>query len=281
MTGKTALSIAVAIAAASAVCFASPESEAASQARSVHVMWDLPRDAVEVKGTVTVAEEQTNSYFMVIGFDGGYMGLQNYMGQHIGIFSIWDPAADEFDLAAREADVAEHDRARVTFSAKDVMVSRFDGEGTGAKTVFNCDWAVGSPMSFRVTAEPDGEDRTLFTGYIGDHGGEEKIASISRQNGRNGAYFRNIHSFIEDFWRNGHSRTLVRRAEFTGFEARSETDGRFHRPRRARFTADHNLLKTVDAGRTPGGAFLQTGGDTVNSHIKVGSDFLLDEPSES
>jgi hypothetical protein len=275
---------AAALAAAASLClFAaqpdpsdSGEEQAKRQARSVHLRWQgLPQDANEVSGTVKIIQEQTNSYFMVLGFDGGYMGLQNLDGEHVGIFSIWDPVGNARDWKARADAVHEDFRAKVVYSAPGVFVSRFGGEGTGAKTMFGCPWKVGSPMSFRVTAEPDGPGRALFTCYVGDGKEEEKVAAISRISGAKPPSIPNVHSFVEDFWRNGKSKDLVRRAEFTNYRAKSPSADGAVAPTGAAFTADENTLKTIDAGPVPGGAFLQTGGDTKNSTVPVFTIFQL------
>ena len=259
------------------------DQEARRQARSVHLTWGgLPTNAVEVVGTVKITEEQTNSYFMVIGFDGGYMGLQNVRGEHVGIFSVWDPESNEFNFSAKGSDVAKEKQANVVFAAEHVNVSRFGGEGTGAKTMFGCNWKIGEPVRFRVTAEPYGDDRTLITGYIGNGDGssETKVASISKLRHGKPNCIRHVYSFVEDFWRNGLSKTLVRRAEFTGFAAKGPDDKEFGRATMAAFTADHNTLMTIDAGPVPGGGFLQTGGDTKNEHVPLRSAFRIDWSQE-
>ena len=159
----------------------SGEMEAKRQARSVHLFWQgIQKDATEVVGSVKVTQDQTNSYYMVIGFDGGYMGIQNVGGHHVGIFSIWDPVGHAFDFAAKPDDVAESLRAKVLYSAPNVSVSRFGGEGTGAKTMFGTNWEVGRDVYFRIKTEMDGADRIKFTGFIGDGKKELKIATISR-----------------------------------------------------------------------------------------------------
>jgi len=256
----------------------SGEEQAKRQARSVHLHWaGIPTNAVEVVGSVKVTEEQTNSYFMVIGFDGGYMGIQNFLGQHVGIFSIWDPVGDAFDFGAKEHDVDEKMRASVKFAANNVIVSRFGGEGTGAKTMFGCNWKVGETIRFRITAEPDGADRTLFTGYVGNDSGEEKIAAISRLHHGAPSTVRHVHSFVEDFWRNGLSKALVRRAEFFGFAGRAQGETGLSRAVAAKFTGDSNTLMTIDAGPVKGGGFLQTGGETKNEHVPIYGVFRIEQ----
>lgn len=248
----------------------SGEVEAQRQARSVHLHWGgILEGATDVVGYVNVTESQTNSYYMVIGFDGGYMGIQNVNGTHVGIFSIWDPVGHAFDFKARPDDVVEGLRAKVLYSDARVNVSRFGGEGTGAKTMFRYDWKTGSKVRFRITAEPDGNDRIKFTGYIGEGKDEMKIATISRLSHGKKPVVKGVYSFVEDFWRNGYSKTLVRRAEFTGFASRvSEKDG-YTPANAARFTADGNKLMTIDAGPVKGGGFLQTGGKTENKTVKL------------
>lgn len=258
--------------------FAAPsgEEQAARQARSVHLMWKgLDREAREVRGTVKVTESQTNSYFMVIGFNGGYFGLQDVHGFPVGIFSVWDPVGHANDEKARADQVPENLRAKVLYSDPNVHVTRFGGEGTGAKTMFGCSWRTGVPVGFRVTADADGADRTAYTGYIGDGTNEFKIATISVLNHGVKPKLAGVYSFVEDFWRNGHSKTVSRRAEFTRFASRGpdRADETWHPASGACFTADNNTLKSIDAGPVPGGAFLQTGGGTKNVTVPLWSDF--------
>lgn len=255
----------------------SGEVEAKRQARSVHLHWGgIVDGATDVTGYVNVTADQTNSYYMVIGFDGGYMGIQNVNGVHIGIFSIWDPVGHAFDFKAKPDDVVDGLRAKVLYSDPKVNVSRFGGEGTGAKTMFRYDWKVGSKVRFRIVTEPDGADRIKFTGYIGEGANEMKIAVISRLSHGKKPVVRGVYSFVEDFWRNGHSKTLVRRAEFTAFASRAKADDKYTPATSARFTADGNKLMTIDAGPVKGGGFLQTGGKTENKTVPLGKRFEID-----
>ncbi len=248
--------------------------EAMRQARSVHLFWHgIQKDATEVVGSVKVTQNQTNSYYMVIGFDGGYMGIQNVGGRHVGIFSIWDPVGHAHDYSARADAVAESLRAKVLYSDPSVHVTRFGGEGTGAKTMFISNWEVGRDVYFRIQSESDGKDRTKFTGYIGDGKKEMKIATISRLNHGKKPVISGVYSFVEDFWRNGHSKTLVRRAEFTKFASRVNANEPFKPCTGAYFSADGNTLMTIDAGPVKDGGFLQTGGKTENKTVPLWKSF--------
>ena len=76
--------------------------------------------------------------------------------------------------------------------------------------------------------------------------------------------------------RNGHSKTLVRRAEFTDFAMRGKGGGAPLVPMAgATFSADQNTLVTIDAGPVPGGAFLQTGGATENKTVPLWKAFRV------
>ena len=253
------------------------ERQAQRQARSVHLMWKSDvQEAREFVGTVTVTETQTNSYFMALGFDGGYFGIQDLRGGKVGIFSVWDPGSTGTEADAKESEVAADRRAKVLYSAPGVNVSRFGGEGTGAKTMFGCAWEVGKPVRFRVTAEADGPGRTAYTGYVGIGTNEMKVATISRESHGQPPAIVFPYSFVEDFMRNGHSKTLVRRAEFTDFAMRGKGEGAPLVPMTgATFSADQNTLVTIDAGPVPGGAFLQTGGATENKTVPLWKAFRV------
>ena len=245
-----------------------------SAARSVHLRYGpQAQNPVCAEATVTVTETQTNSYFMVLGWDAGYCGLQD-LGRHgkIFIFSVWEPG-DPFDMQARESDVPLEERAKVLFAAPNVEVYRFDREGTGAKTMANIDWKVGEPVSVRVEYEPDGEDRAIYGCWVKTKGGDwtpvAAISTICAKPSDRGVC--NIHSFIEDFWRNGWSATVSRRAEFRDIRSRSAgEDAEWVYAYAAMFTADRTPTENIDAGCTGDGAFfLKTGGSTTNEHVKL------------
>lgn len=242
------------------------------QARSVHLRYEPTEpNADAVRGVVTVTEVQTNSYYCLFGWDSGYCGIQDVNGRRILIFSVWDPG-DPFDFAAHPDHVAHDIRAKVLYAKEGVDVARFGGEGTGARTMTEIGWKVGEPVAIQIEAAPDGEDRTAFTCRARNlkTGAWETYATVStlchenRARGLNGIY-----SFVEDFWRNGHSATLSRRAEFARIETRSATTKNWLKADRAFFTGDGTPSMAIDAGLAPRGFFLQTGGATTNAHARL------------
>lgn len=250
----------------------SGEDLARRQARSVHLRYDpTERNADAVRGVVTVTEVQTNSYYCLFGWDCGYCGIQDVNGRRVLIFSVWDPG-DPMDFAAHPDQVAHDVRAKVLYAKEGVDVARFGGEGTGARTMTETGWKVGDHVAIQIEAKPDGEDRTAFTCRARNlkTGAWETLATVStirhetRACGINGIY-----SFVEDFWRNGHSATLSRRAEFSRIETRSPTTKKWLKAERAFFTGDGTPSLAIDAGLAPRGFFLQTGGATTNAQTRL------------
>lgn len=243
------------------------------QARSVHLFYGpqakLPESAMV---TLKVKETFENSFFMAIGWESGYFGLQDWHDYNIFIFSIWEPG-NPHDYEAKEGDVKEENRARIVYAAENVLTERFEHEGTGAKAYGDIAWKVGEPISFRVDAEPDGDDRMIFTGYVKmrDEKDWYKLASISticKDPEVRGVC--NVYSFVEDFWRNGESAKASRTAEFSDIKTREKGSDKWVKANMARFTADATRTNNIDAGPTgDGAAFLKTGGATTNEHVKL------------
>lgn len=256
------------------------EELAKRQARSVHLYYGPEvQNAIAAQGTVTVTETQTNSYYMVLGWSTGYCGIQDWGSHKVFIFSVWEPS-DPYDFKAKADDVKEEIRAKVLYSGEGVNVSRFGGEGTGAKTLTDINWQVGKGVTARIESAPDGADRTAYTCYIHleqDGTSQEclsswrKIATIStlnnpsRKPGISG-----VHSFVEDFWRNTHSATIARRAEFSNVKCLAAGETTWREMTTACFTADPTPSNAIDAGRIgPKSFFLKTGGGTENKNAQL------------
>ena len=240
---------------------------APAAARSVHV-WHPAPPAQWVYGEVTVEKSVPGTYFSVIGFDGGYCGVQElYDGSKVAIFSVWDPG-DPFDFKARADGVDEKIRTKNLYAGEGVEVGRFGGEGTGGKSMMKFDWKVGEPCRFAVHVRRDGRSRAAFTGYVWRGGAWFKIATFSTLQTKGDPAIRGVFSFVEDFRRNGESARQVRRASFRNFFSRP-AGGEWKAIEDGRFTGDGNKLETVDAEVVENGFALATGGDTTNSHVRI------------
>lgn len=263
--------LAFAALAACTLAFAqSPEEQAARQCRSVHLHYDgvPPATAAAVEATVTHSAPGT--YFCLIGFNGGYCGIQELAnGSHVAIFSVWDPG-DHFDFAAHPEETDEAVRTKVLYGGEGVAVSRFGGEGTGGKSMMPFPWEVGKPVRMAVTSAPYGDHRTAYTCWIWRPEQEAwfRMATFATLVGGDRGRITGVYSFIEDFRRNVESRDRVRSALFSRLFA--SADGKaWIAARRARFTADANALMTIDAEPAGAGFRLTTGGNTANDHVAL------------
>ncbi len=259
------------------VAFAAPTAEevAKRQARSVHLIYDTNGNgATAAMGTVKVTETQTNSYYAVLGWDCGYCGIQDSKAYgKILIFSVWDDT-DPLDFKANAELTREEARAKLVFADEGVNVARFGGEGTGVRTITDIGWKLGEPVTIRIERVMDGTNHISYTCFFrkGECKDWRKLAEISTlKNSKRGNGFGWLYSFVEDFWRNGLSATLARRAEFSGVATREAGSEKWIPVKGARFSADYNASMAIDAGALGNGAYyLQTGGSTRNERTKLG-----------
>lgn len=243
------------------------------QARSVHLTYlHSAKDVDSVKINLKVTESQMNSYFCALSWDGGYCGVQERWDGKWVIFSVWDPGSP-FDFKAKEGEVPKDIRANILYAGEGVEASRFEGEGTGAKSMKKYEWKVGEEIGFKIDVAPYGEDRLAYTCSLFDKGKGEyvRFASVSTMlHPGQKAVISEFYSFVEDFWRNYHSATLARSAEFSGVAAKSLGSGNWEKCRFAFFSADETPSTRIDAGKIDNSTFfLKTGGNTKNEHTKL------------
>lgn len=254
-----------------------PEELVKRQARSVHLVYaDCPKTGItSATATVTVRKSYPGSYFAALVWDTGYCGIQDLpSGDHVVIFSVWDPV-DPFDFSAKPETVHEDLQAKVLYTDPLMDVARFGGEGSGARTMAGFGWKEGQGVSFKVDSEEDGELRTKYTCYVrmadGSTGDWYKLATISTIRRKGIAKgLTTLYSFVEDFHRNYTSAKNDRRAEFSDICVFVE--GQWRKVETAYFSADNTPSKNVDAGKIPetGAFFLATGGETQNVTTQIG-----------
>lgn len=259
----------------SAALFAqSGEQQAARQARSVHLSyreWGKPAEIFYIEATAT--RFWPGSYLCLLAFDGGYAGVQEHVnGNHVAIFSVWDPG-DAFDFSKRPDEVDVRQRTKALYHGEGVRIKRFGGEGTGGQSMMDFAWRIGEPVRMAVSCAPDGAFRTAYTCWLWrpDRQAWFRMATFSTLVGGDKATLRGPYSFLEDFFRNVESKAHARTAIFGRLWAFS--DGAWHGAKSARFTADNNTLTTIDAGPSPEGFWLATGGDTANVTVPLWGTF--------
>ena len=242
--------------------------------RSVHLKFEAPESPV-FYNEVTVEQSAEGTYFCVCGFNQGYFGIQEQRpGKKVVIFSVWDPGKQDDPNSVDPA-------KRVKLVSKDdaVRVGRFGNEGTGGQSFLDLDWKPGETYRFLVKAKVDG-DRTAYSAYIAppDAKAWRHLATFSTL--ARGKLVGGYYSFIEDFRRNKVSATIERRAKFGEGYVQTK-DGRWLALTKARFTADSNPAKTIDAGVEGGRYFLATGGKVENAHVPLNKSMELRPPAEA
>ncbi len=249
---------------ASTVKAQSGEEQAKRQARSVHLIYQGYQGPEEVLYMETTVDQVApGSYICVVAFSEGYMGVQQLShGEHVAIFSVWEPGGVTF--GAKEKDVADAVRTKALYHGDFVHVSRFGGEGTGGKSMVGFKWEVGKPVIMAISRKPDGDTRTAYTGWIWmpDVQSWFQMATFSSLAGGKNAYLSDPYSFVEDFKRDVKSKEHVRSARFSRLWVHNGKA--WSASPYAQFSADNNTLKTIDAGPSAEGFWLATGGNTEN-----------------
>lgn len=247
------------------------ESLAGRACRSVHLGYSAPEGQAfycEIK----VEQSAPGTYFMVCGWNTGYFGIQEIgIGKKVVIFSVWDASRGN-----NPNQVERDKRVQVLHAGEDVAVSRFGGEGTGGKSMFDYDWQTGRTYRCLVTANPAGQ-RTEYAGYfyLPEKKQWKHLVTFSTITG--GQHLRGYYSFVEDFRRNVISAKQPRRAQFGNAWVQA-VDGKWESLQQARFTGDSNPAENIDAGTADGRFYLATGGDTKNSGTELRSTIKLERP---
>jgi len=231
--------------------------------RSVHLRYPAA-EGQAFYNEVTVEQSAPGTYFCACGFSKGYFGIQELAdGKKLVLFSVWDPGPQNDPKS-----VPEDRRVKVLHQGEEVRVGRFGHEGTGAQSFFDYDWKVGQPCRFLVPARPEAA-RTAYSAFFYLHDKKEwrRLATFSTLAGGN--LLSGYYSFVEDFRRNRVSLTEPRKASFANGLVRDRA-GNWSPLAEARFTADSNPAKNINAGVAEGAFFLATGGATSNTDTPLG-----------
>eukprot|EP00820_Chromera_velia_P010913 Cvel_22218.t1-p1 / transcript=Cvel_22218.t1 / gene=Cvel_22218 / organism=Chromera_velia_CCMP2878 / gene_product=hypothetical protein / transcript_product=hypothetical protein / location=Cvel_scaffold2160:29640-32163(+) / protein_length=193 / sequence_SO=supercontig / SO=protein_coding / is_pseudo=false len=185
-----------------------------SAACSVHLAHQPPEggDVEAFYNEVTVEKTAECTFFMTSGWVRGYSGIQELNnGQTCAIFSVWDEGSEMYAGTDDHTQTKLEDRVQVIYGAPDCSVSRFGGEGTGAKCMFKppigdrC-WVPGKTYGLLVTSAPytndKGMPRHLYSGHFWDPEKGWKHLATFEVGGR-GPPLKNFYSFVEDFKRTG------------------------------------------------------------------------------
>jgi hypothetical protein len=242
---------------------ASTTSATFRAARSVHLGWEAPPGDV-FYNEMTVEKSVPGSYFMAVGWNTGYFGIQEITSEKkVVIFSVWDPTKGDDPKA-----VPDEQRVEVLHQDPDVRIKRFGGEGTGGQCMWDFDWRAGETYRFVLRATVEHE-KTAYAAsfYLPLEKRWKHLATFRTRS--NGSALKGYYSFVEDFRRDTKSVGETRRARFdNGWVRTIVPSPRWVQLTRARFTASNATWESkenIDAGTVGGAFYLATGGDTSMS----------------
>ena len=232
-------------------------------APSIHLSYKPSPKAQLYYNEIEVTESVPGSFFMAIGFNQGYFGIQETnQGKKWFLFSIWD--SNSHDKNAQIADK----RVKVIHQDPKTRAQRFGGEGSGGQSFYDYDWKVGERVKFCLKIEDKG-DRRHYSAYI--YLSQEKrwvhmltFASIAPQ-----PHLSRFHSFVEDFKRDFASFHKHRGMKVFNSWIK-DLEGNWHYATDARFTRDGNPHTNITTF-TDGNAFYFGTGGKVDKEVKPGS----------
>ena len=242
-----------------ACCLDAAESKPPRAARSVHLGWSAP-DGEIFYNEMTVEQSTPGSYFMAVGWNTGYFGIQelNATTNKVVIFSVWDPTKGDNANA-----VPDEQRVELLHSDPGVRIKRFGGEGTGGQAMWSYNWRIGETNRLCLRATVQGDKTAYAASFFVPEEKRWKHLATFRTTTK-GSPLKGYYSFVEDFRRDTKSVNDVRRVRFGNGWVKSIA-GDWVALRHARFTASGaswEAKENINAGFSGHEFFLATGGDT-------------------
>ncbi len=239
-------------------------AEAPRAARSVHLGWPAPDSELFLLDMV-VEKSTPGSYFMACGWNTGYFGIQELTepGKKVAIFSVWDPTTGD-----DPQNVKTEDRVELLHQGDGVRIKRFGGEGTGGQCMTDFEWKPGETNRFMLHAKVEGA-KTAYAGYLWAPAEQQWRHLVTFRTRTGGTPLKGLYSFVEDFRRDGASAQDERRARYFNGWVKT-TAGEWLSLSRARFTAsgaEWESRDNIDAGLTPAGFYLATGGKVRSTRL--------------
>ncbi|EFJ33109.1 hypothetical protein SELMODRAFT_407288 [Selaginella moellendorffii] len=148
---------------------------------------------------VKQAEDPVNSYYMTNGFGDGYFGIQVISPtERRVLFSVWSNYNTE-----DPGQIPDDYKVKLVKKGTDVISGEFGNEGSGAQSYIQYMWNTDTVYRGLLTAEADGSDNTIFSGYFFlPESGWKLIARWNKP--KTGArLLTGLYSFVENFRSNG------------------------------------------------------------------------------
>lgn len=233
-------------------------------APSIHLNYKPSPKAQLYYNEIEVTESVPGSFFMAIGFNQGYFGIQETnQGKKWFLFSIWDSSSHDKNAQLKDKQV------KVIHQDPKTRAQRFGGEGSGGQSFYDYDWKVGERVKFCLKIE-DKDGRRHYSAYI--YLSQEKrwvhmltFASIAPQ-----PHLSRFHSFVEDFKRDFDSFYKHRGMKVYNSWIK-DLEGKWHYVTDARFTRDGNPHTNITA-YTDKDAFYFGSGGKVEKEVSPGAE---------
>lgn len=231
-------------------------------APSIHLSYKVPHASVYYN-EIEVTKSAPGSFFMGIGFNQGYFGIQEpAQGKKHFIFSIWD--SNDHDKNAQ----TEDKRVKVIHHDKGTRFQRFGHEGSGGQSFYDYDWQIGQKIRLALKIEDKGE-RRHYSSYIYITEKKKWVHMLTFSSIAPQKHLSRFHSFVEDFRRNYESFTWHRGMKVHQVWAKG-LDGKWHYGQQSRFTRDGNPHTNITAYEEDGAFYFGTGG-TVDQEVAPGT----------
>lgn len=156
---------------------------------STHWFYTMPTtaDIEYFYNEVQVDKAVNTSYYMMNGFEQGYMGIQQVAdGSHKVLFSVWSDASD-----------VDGTRPTIERQGVDITFNKFDNEGSGRSCWMNFDWKEGQTYKALVKITPNSDNTTTFTAYFFNGSEWKLMAALKRP--KTSVHYTSPYSFLENF----------------------------------------------------------------------------------
>ncbi len=167
---------------------------------SCHLAYDTGKYGKDLEWAmidVMVPEQfdQVGSYYMALGFTGGYFGFQNNSANRRQVlFSVWNSVDDD-----DPNNVAPNHQTHVVCHGDGVTAKNFGNEGSGKQTFIKVDWRPNVPYKFLLHACRKDSTSTDYSAWFYDTPQDKWIfmATLRRPNCK--SLITGLHSFLENF----------------------------------------------------------------------------------
>jgi hypothetical protein len=174
---------------------------------SIHLRYTTHGYVTEFVCDIKVLKDPLNTYYMGIGFEGGYFGIQTKTKTERWInYSVWNGKNGVKPILKESG-------------GPEVVWRYFNHEGSGIQTHRVYYWGTNVTQRLWVAVRRSTEGNAIYSGYFLINGQWTLIARIERPG--HAPYLTNIHSFLENF---GVGNNMMRKAKYSNLIYKVEND---------------------------------------------------------